>query len=81
MYIYKACSFYSVKGIQTPFFNPYHAEYIYSNFHPPEVVYRYRDPQPQVVENYSFLCNLSPNINKSRCLNSHFIPNNSDLVG
>ena len=26
----------------------------YLNFQPPEVVPRYRDPQPQVVENYSF---------------------------
>ena len=46
MYIYKACSFYSVKGIQTPFLNPYPAEYIYLNFQPLKVVYRYRDPQP-----------------------------------
>ena len=35
--------------------NPYHAKYIYLNFQPPEVVTRYRDPQPQVVENYTYL--------------------------
>ena len=34
-------------------FNPYLAEEIYLNFQPLEVVSRYRDPQPQVVENYS----------------------------
>ena len=31
--------------------NPYPAELIYLNFHPPEVVSRYRDPQLQVPEN------------------------------
>ena len=36
---------------------------------------RYRGPQPHVLENYSHLFNLKPNIYKSRCLNSHFIPN------
>ena len=35
------------------FINPYPAKYIYLNFQPLEVVFRYRDPQPQVVENYS----------------------------
>ena len=34
--------------------NPYPAKVIYLNFHPPELVSRYRDPQPQVVENYSY---------------------------
>ena len=38
--------------------NPYHAELIYLNFQPLEVVSRHRDPQPQVVENYSHLFNL-----------------------
>ena len=32
------------------------------NFHPLEVVSRYRDPQPQVGENYSYLVNLRTNI-------------------
>ena len=32
--------------------NPYHAEVIYLNFQPLEVVSRYRDPHPQVDENY-----------------------------
>ena len=61
-------------------FNPCPAKVIYLNFHPFEVVSRYRDPQPQVAENYSHLFNLRPNIYKSRCLDTHFIPNNSDLV-
>ena len=38
--------------------NPYPAKVIYLNFHPLEVVFRFRDPQPQVVENYSYLSNL-----------------------
>ena len=31
--------------------NPYPSELIYLNFHPLEVVSRYRDPQLQVAEN------------------------------
>ena len=34
------------------------------NFHPPEVVFRYRDSQLQVVQNYSYLFNLRLNIGK-----------------
>ena len=34
--------------------NPYPAKLIHLNFQPLEVVSRYRDPQPQVVENYSY---------------------------
>ena len=62
-------------------FNPDPAKLFYLNFQPLEVVSRYRDPQPQVVENHSYLFNFRPNIYKSWCLNSHFIPNNSDLFG
>ena len=32
--------------------NPFPAKLIYLNFHPLEVVSRYRDPQLQVAENY-----------------------------
>ena len=32
--------------------NPDHAKEIYVNFQPLDAVPRYRDPQPQVVENY-----------------------------
>ena len=59
---------------------PYPAKLIYLNFQPLEVVSRYRDPRPQVVENYSYLLNLRTNIYKSLCLHSHFIPNNSGLI-
>ena len=45
------------------------------NFQPLEVVSRYRDPQPQVVENYPYLINFRPNIYKSGCLKSQFIRN------
>ena len=58
----------------------YPAELIYLNFHPLEVVSRYRDPQLQVSENYSYLFNFSTSICKSSCLDTRFIPNNSDLV-
>ena len=54
---------------------------IYLNFQPLEVVSRYRDPQPQVIENYSYVFNLRLNIYKCWCLNSHFISNYSDLIG
>ena len=54
--------------------------WIFLNFHPLEVVSRYRDTQLQVTKNYSFLFNLSTNICKSWCLDTHSIPNNSDLV-
>ena len=61
--------------------NPSPAKAIYLNFQPLEVVSRYRDPQPQVVKNYSYLFNLRPNIYKYWCLNIHFVPNTSDLFG
>ena len=40
--------------------DPYPAKLIYLNFQPHYVVSRYRDPQPQVFENYSYLFNLRP---------------------
>ena len=45
--------------------NSYPAKLIYLNFQPLEVVSYYSDPQPQVVENCSYLFNLRPNIYKS----------------
>ena len=51
------------------------------NFHPFEVVSRYRDPQLQVGEKIPFLLNLKPNISNSWCLSIYFIRNNSDLIG
>ena len=46
-------------------FNPYPVYLL--QFQPLEVVSRYRDPQPQVAENYSyfFMFDSSPNICKS----------------
>ena len=38
--------------------NPYPAKLFHLNFRPTEVVSRYRDPQPQVVKNYSYLFNF-----------------------
>ena len=43
---------------------PFSAELINLNFQPLEVVSRYRDPQFQVAENYSYFFNLRPNICK-----------------
>ena len=45
--------------------NPHPPKLNNLNFQPLEVVSRYRDPQPQVVENYSYLFNLRRNIYKS----------------
>ena len=56
--------------------NPSPAKLIYSNFHPLEIVSRYRDPQLQVAENSSHFFNFCTNICKSWCLDTHFIPNN-----
>ena len=60
--------------------SPYHTKWIHLNFHPLEVVSRYRDPQLQVGENYSYLFKSRPNICKSWGLNANFIPNISDLI-
>ena len=60
--------------------HPYPAKLIYLNFHLLKIVSRYRDPQLQVAENYSYLFNLSTNICKSLCLDTYLIPNYSDLV-
>ena len=48
------------------------------NFHPLEVMSRYRDTQLQVGKNYSYLPKLRTNISKSCFLNTHCVPNNSD---
>ena len=44
------------------------------------VVSPYSNPQPQEAGSYSHWFNLSTNICKSRCLDTRFILNNSDLV-
>ena len=41
------------------------AKLMYFYFQPLKVVSRYRDPQLQVAENYSYLLNLSTNFSKS----------------
>ena len=62
--------------------SPCPAEFVYSYSQPLEVVSRCRDPQFELAENYMYphLFNLSTNICNSWCSNTHFIPNNSDLV-
>ena len=52
-----------IRKLFTP--NPYPVKSIYLNFQQLEVVSRYRDSQPQVVEKNSFLINLRANICKS----------------
>ena len=42
-------------------FNPLTAKLFNWNFHPPEVVSRWRDPQLQVSENYSDLTKMEVN--------------------
>ena len=66
--VYPVCS-------HKPNVNPYPANLIYSNFHPLEVVCRYRDPQLQVGENYSYLFRFRQQICKCCCLNTHLNPN------
>ena len=57
--------------------NPSPARVSYLIIHPSEVVFRYRDPQLQVSENYSNLLNLKPNrISKFWYLNAHLFPIN-----
>ena len=46
-------------------FNPFLAKLFNLNFHPLEVVDRYRDPQLQVGGNYSYLFNLKANMCQS----------------
>ena len=45
--------------------NPYPAQLIDLNFHPPEVVSPYRNPQLQLGKNYSYLNNLRSILCKS----------------
>ena len=46
-------------------FNPYRAGLFYFYLQAFEVVARYRDPQPQLLENDSCMFNLRPTICKS----------------
>ena len=68
--------FYSLK--RGWIINP--AKLIALNFQPLEVVFRFRDPQLQEADNYSYLFNMSINICKYWCLDIHLILDNSDLV-
>ena len=52
----------STEGSVPTALSPYPAKLIYLNFHPLEVVARYRDPQILVGENYAYLFNFRPNI-------------------
>ena len=52
------CTALRILSFNLSSFNPYHAKLIYSNFYSLEVVSRYRDPQLQVTEIYSYLENL-----------------------
>ena len=58
---------------QIVYFIPLSAELNNFNFH--SLVFVSRDPQIQVGDNYSYLFNLRPRLNK------HFVPNNSDFIG
>ena len=56
-------------------FNPFTAKLINFNFHPLEVVSRWRDPQLQVSKNYSHLTKWRSTLFKSCWLMSYFIFN------
>ena len=59
------------------YFNSLPAKISYLNFHLLEVVGRYRDPQLQVGENYSYLFRFRPNV----CMIiKHLKPHNCDLT-
>ena len=62
--------------------NPLPTKFLNLNFHPLKVVSRYRDPQLAVVENFShFFCLMrDQTFANLECLNTHFIPNNCDLI-
>ena len=53
-------------------FNPFTAKLFNLNFHPLEVVSRWRDPQPQVSENYSALTKWRSTVFKYCWSMSHF---------
>ena len=53
--------------------NPYSAKLIYLKSQPLEVLSRYRDPQPQMGDNYSSLGKLDQTF-------THFTPNKCCLV-
>ena len=55
-------------------YSPYPAKLIYLNDQPLEVASRYRDPQHQVLVNYSYVFNLRPNITKSGRLSTQSFP-------
>ena len=55
------------------------AKFNKTNLHP--LVPCNRDPQLQVVEDFSYLFSLKSNICKSWYLSPHLILNNSDLIG
>ena len=57
--------------------HPYPAKLNNLNFQPHEVV----SPQLQMAENYWYLFNSTPKLCKYLYLNTHFNPNNSDLIG
>ena len=54
-------------------FNPLTAKLFNLNFHPLEVVTRWRDPQLQASENYSYLAKWRLTVFKYNWLMSHFI--------
>ena len=60
-----------IQGLEL-YYNPNTAKLNNLNFHPLEVVSRYRDPQFQVGGNYSYLYNLNQNICQSTTFNVLF---------
>ena len=61
-----------MKATITDYFIMLYLYFHYLKCHSPEVMSRYRDPQVQVGENYSYLFNLRQNICKCLSLNTHY---------
>ena len=70
MCLFKTCQ--SIPGK----LNTYSTKLIYLNFQSHKVVSRYRDPQPQVVVNYSHLLNMK----EKKILILMLLNNNTDLI-
>ena len=66
---------YTTKTLKDVLFNPFTAKLFNLNFHPHEVVSRWRDPQLQVSENYSDLTKWRSTIFKSCWLMANIIFN------
>ena len=64
------CSFLMELLLKKNILDPQTVKLNHLNFHPPEAVSRYSDPQLQVGENYSYLFNIRQNLMFKHSFNS-----------